>query len=178
MDQQQQELYRRIQAFNLDAQDAAYPFSQRLAHDNRWSLPFARRVVAEYKRFAFLAMAAGHPVTPSEQVDQAWHLHLLYTRSYWLEFCPNVLGKPLHHGPTQGGEAERKKYLDWYGNTLASYQRLLGQTPPGDIWPAPNIRFGHDLNAARVNLQDYWLVPKNPDWKNWAGCLLRPFALR
>jgi hypothetical protein len=36
-----------------------------------------------------------HIVTPSEQVDQVWHLHLTYTRSYWDEFCPNVLGQPF-----------------------------------------------------------------------------------
>ena len=31
----------------------------------------ARRVIREYKRFTFLAMEAGHPVTPSDPVDQA-----------------------------------------------------------------------------------------------------------
>ncbi|MEK6230809.1 MAG: hypothetical protein N2A42_03075 [Luteolibacter sp.] len=35
--------------------------------------------MTEYKRFVALAMLAGHPVTPSEEVDQAWHLHLVYT---------------------------------------------------------------------------------------------------
>ena len=37
----------------------------------------------------------GRHIGPSDEVDQAWHLHLVYTRSYWGEFCPNVLGKPL-----------------------------------------------------------------------------------
>jgi len=36
----------------------------------------------EYKRFAFLAVAAGHPVSPSEAVDQPG-LHLTYTENYW-----------------------------------------------------------------------------------------------
>ncbi|MEZ6192343.1 MAG: hypothetical protein R3C45_13785 [Phycisphaerales bacterium] len=51
-------------------------------------------MVNEYRRFCYLAIAAGHTVTPSDEVDQAWHLHLLYTRDYWEDFCPNVLGTP------------------------------------------------------------------------------------
>ena len=87
MDDQQVELYRRIQAFEFDTAEVQWPFNGRLARENRWSEEFTLSVIKEYKKFAFLAMAAGHPVTPSDQVDQAWHLHLTYTRSYWEEFC-------------------------------------------------------------------------------------------
>src|SRR3712207_2625356 len=104
---QQGELYQRIQAFPLDTADAHLPFSQRLARDNGWTIEYTQRVIDEYKKFIFLAVVAEHPVTPSDQVDQVWHLHLLYTRSYWEEFCPKVLQMPLHHGPTQGGSRER-----------------------------------------------------------------------
>ncbi|MFN7895442.1 MAG: hypothetical protein ACK535_03795 [Cyanobacteriota bacterium] len=38
--------------------------------------------------FLFLAVEAGHPVSPSRPVDLAWHQHLLDTRRYWQEFCP------------------------------------------------------------------------------------------
>lgn len=79
---QQAELYQRIQAFPLDTADARLPFSQRLARDNGWTIEYTHRVIDEYKKFIFLAVVAEHPVTPSDQVDQVWHLHLLYTRSY------------------------------------------------------------------------------------------------
>lgn len=157
------ELYQRIQAFDLDADGASFPFSQKLARENRWSQAYTRRVVEEYKKFAFLAMVAGHPVTPSEQVDHAWHLHLIYTRSYWEEFCQKVLGRPLHHDPTQGGPVEQGKFHDWYGKTLASYARLFGEAPPADIWPDAAIRFGRDLHHVRVNTRQYWLLAK-PRW--------------
>ena len=91
------ELLNRLEAWSLDDSTAVFPFSERLARDNDWSLDYARRVIREYKRFAFLAIVSGHPVTPSDQVDQAWHLHLLYTRCYWDDFCGEILGKPLHH---------------------------------------------------------------------------------
>jgi hypothetical protein len=82
-DFQQIKLYQRIQAFPLAQLNNQLSFSKRLARDNGWSSGYAQRVIEEYKKFAFLAVAAGHPVTPSDQVDQVWHLHLTYTRSYW-----------------------------------------------------------------------------------------------
>jgi hypothetical protein len=111
-------------------------------------------VVEEYRRFVYLAMAAGHPVTPSVDVDHAWHLHLTYTRSYWEEMCGRVLGRPLHHDPTRGGLAEGAKFTDWYARTLRSYQEAFGSAPPADIWPSPAERFApaakkkHDGPAA------------------------------
>ena len=135
------------------------PFTRRLARDNCWSDAYAQRAVEEYKKFAFLAIAAGHPVTPSDQVDQVWHQHLLYTQAYWNDFCPNILRQPLHHAPTQGGDQEQHKHNKWYDKTLASYQAFFG-LPPKDIWPEANIRFGRDLYFRRVNMQANWVFPK------------------
>ena len=67
----------------MDEPGAALPFTSRLAREQGWSHAFAARAIREYKRFLILAMEAGHPVTPSEAVDQVWHLHLVYTVSYW-----------------------------------------------------------------------------------------------
>lgn len=149
-------LYDRIKAFRFDDQDSAFPFAVRLARDNGWSIGFALRAITEYRKFAFLAAAAGHPVSPS---DQVWHLHILYTQSYWNRFCKNVLRVPLHHGPTKGGSNERRKFDDWYKRTLESYESFFG-SPPEDIWPPPNIRFGIDLHFRRVNTKRYWVVPR------------------
>ena len=48
-----------------------------------------------------------HPVTPSIEVDQVWHLHLIYTRQYWNDFAKHMPFEP-HHGPTKG-EVKRAK---------------------------------------------------------------------
>ena len=101
MTSEQRELYGRIKAFCFDDGEAVFPFALRLARDNGWSKAYTARAIAEYRKFAFLAVVAGHPVTPSDQVDQVWHLHLLYTRSYWKRFCQEVLKRPLHHGIRQ-----------------------------------------------------------------------------
>jgi uncharacterized protein (TIGR04222 family) len=160
MDSEQIELYQRIEAFSLDMPDTQLSLSKRLAKDNCWSLRYAQRVIEEYKKFTFLAVAAGHPVAPSDQVDQVWHLHLSYTRSYWQEFCPKVLQTPLHHEPSRGGLSEQLKLDEWYRRTLESYKQFFGQIPPIDIWPDPKDRFGRDLHFVRVNTQQNWLLPK------------------
>ena len=160
MDTKNRELYQRIADFNIDDPDVKLPFTARLARENDWDLKYARRVVEEYGKFMFLAVAAGHPVTPSEQIDQAWHLHLVYTRSYWGDFCGKILGQPVHHGPTKGGRDEQAKYHQWYKRTKASYRQSFGHEPPVDIWPGAKKRFGEDLQYLRVNTCQNWIIPK------------------
>ena len=160
MNFQQIELYKRIQAFALDRPDSQLSFSQRLAKDNGWSSGYTQRAIEEYKKFIFLAVAAGHPVTPSDQIDQVWHLHLTYTRLYWQEFCPKILQTTLHHEPTRGGSSEQLKFGSWYSKTLESYEQFFGHIPPIDIWPKPKDRFGRDLHFIRINTQQSWILSK------------------
>lgn len=155
----QADLWRRIQHFELDDPAAAFSFTDRLARENGWSLEFALRAVSEYKKFMFLLCVAPHPLTPSDQVDQVWHLHLLYTYSYWEEFCGQTLGRAIHHGPTKGGAGEHAKFDDWYARTKQLYQATFGALPPADLWPDSETRF-RDVNFRRVNLDAYWLLPK------------------
>lgn len=172
MHSQKTELYQRLQDYSLDQPGVQFSFSQRLAQENCWSWAYTCRVIEEYKKFVFLAVIARHPVTPSDQVDQVWHLHLTYTRSYWQDFCPHVLQTPLHHDPTQGGVTEHGKFEDWYTRTLASYQKHFGQAPPQDIWPLPSERFGQELEFVRINLHRSWLLPKPLIIQYLKHCLL------
>jgi hypothetical protein len=159
MNPQKLALYQKIQAFALDEPNVYFTYSQRLARAHRWSNDYSQRVIEEYKKFLFLAIAAGHPVTPSVAVDEAWHLHLTYTRSYWDELCGQVLGKPLHHHPTQGGQQQRQLFENYYAQTLESYQQFFG-CPPDDIWPSSTRRFNPAEQIRQINQKDYWLIPK------------------
>lgn len=145
-------LWQRIAGHLIGPADASLSFTARLARENRWSLSHAERVIGEYKRFCYLAMTAGHEVTPSDAVDQAWHLHLTYSRDYWQVFCREVLGRDLHHGPTQGGPVERDRFYHQYAATLAAYQAAFRSVPPADIWPGAHRRFAVDPRGVRVNL--------------------------
>lgn len=147
-------LWQRIADHHIGPEGAPLSFTARLARENRWSMTRAERVVSEYKRFCYLAMISGHEVTPSDAVDQAWHLHLAYTRDYWQVFCPMVLRGNLHHGPTQGGQAERGRFYSQYADTLAAYEATFGEAPPADIWPLAARRFSIDPQGVRVNFFD------------------------
>ncbi len=157
------ELWPTLSAFELDAPSCGLTFSERAARENGWTLGFTRRVIDEYKRFLYLAMTCEHVVCPSDAVDQVWHMHLTYTRSYWDDLCGGVLGRPLHHGPTRGGSEEHEKYFRLYERTLRSYTAAFGSPPPADIWPTAELRFGEDLAFVRVNHHRYWVIPK-PCW--------------
>ncbi|RWO26485.1 hypothetical protein [Mesorhizobium sp.] len=102
-------LWHRIEGYNFDQPDINLPFSARLARENGWPPEFAQRVVEEYKKFVYLMCVSDEMLTPSQEVDEAWHLHLVYTRSYWDNFCRGVLGRDIHHEPTEGGAAENAK---------------------------------------------------------------------
>lgn len=154
------ELRARIQAFSPDEPGVVFPFSARLAREHGWTRAFTGRVVEEYRRFLYLAMTAGHPVTPSVAVDEAWHLHLTYTRSYWDGLCGRVLGRPLHHDPTKGGAAEGTKFVDWYARTLESYRAAFGHEPPRDVWPATGERFAVEARIRQVSKATHWIVRK------------------
>ena len=153
-------LWHRIADHRIGPPDASLNFAARLARENRWDAAHAERVIGEYKRFCFLAMTAGHDVTPSDAVDQAWHLHLTYSRDYWQTFCPQVLQADLHHGPTAGGAAERSRYYRQYADTLAAYETAFGEAPPADIWPSAHRRFTVDPLGVRVNFCDGIIVKR------------------
>ena len=154
------ELWNRVEDFSLDDDSASFSFTQRLAKENNWGLAFADRVVTEYKKFMFLAVVAGHTVSPSVEVDQAWHLHLVYMQSYWREFCGEVLQQPVHHGPTKGGQQEQDKFVDLYERTKQSYQAFFGESPPQDIWPSSKIRFDTANGSKWISSKNYWIIRK------------------
>jgi len=158
MTPEQQLLWQRIRQYDLDEAAVAFPFSARLARENGWGWAFALRAIEEYKRFMFLVCAADSPLTPSDAVDQVWHLHLLYTESYWNVFCAKTLGRQIHHGPTKGGSRQRATFQDTYAATQALYRKFFGP-PPSDIWPESAVRFG-ETDFQRINLHRYWAVPK------------------
>ncbi len=153
-------------AFDAGAPDRPPPlrtFARRLAAKQGWSAPFAARVVDEYRRFLFLAVAAGRPVCPSEEVDEAWHLHLTDTRSYWHDLCAGVLGTPLHHDASRGGAEDGRRHREMYRATLAAYREWFGADPPADIWPPAWRRFAASRRPAAIDLADHWVI-RRPRW--------------
>lgn len=170
LDPSQDPLWHRIDAFDLDRLDPTLSFSQRLAHENGWKVPYAARVAEEYKRFCYLAVRSGHTVYPSYPVQQAWLLHLSYSRDYWDEFCADVLGADLHHTPPRAGDAEdREGHRDAYRATVRSYEQLSGERPPADIWPLGDLLFANEGAMRRVNTRHYLILRKPPRGVLWVA---------
>lgn len=153
-----------LSRYTIGPVDAALPFAARLARENGWRPAHAARAIEEYRRFCFLAVTADHPVTPSDAVDQVWHLHLTYSRDYWERFCPDILGRPLHHGPTAGGADEHRRHVEQYARTLRSYERAFGRSAPADLWPSAMRTLIDDARARRVHPRDGLLIPPVALW--------------
>ena len=151
-------LWQAINAYEIDAADAALPFSRRLARDNNWSHSFALAAIADYKRFIYLICTSGTVLTPSEEIDAVWHLHLLYTRDYWDRFCGETLKRKIHHGPTRGGAAEADTYLTCYRRTLTLYEEVFGPPPPA-LWPDAATRFSPPQRQS-VDMSTHIILPK------------------
>lgn len=155
----QQEMWKKISDFKFDSPTSSFPFSSRLSKENGWSREYSKRVISEYRKFLYLSVISGKSLTPSEEVDQAWHLHMIYTHSYWTDLCKETLGTSLHHGPTKGGTKETVKYKDQYQFTLDFYESEFGEKAPEDIWPNVKKRF-EDINYKRVNMNDNIVLNK------------------
>lgn len=155
----QLELWNKIKNFELDEPDISFGFTDRIARENDWTIEYSIRTILEYKKFIFLLTIANHPLTPSDQVDQVWHLHLIYTQSYWEEFCGTILNKKIHHNPTNGGTSEKIKFINWYEKTKELYLKTFETETPKDIWPSSKIRFS-EIEFKRVNIKRNWIITK------------------
>lgn len=94
----------------------------------------ASDAVLEYLRFAYLAWTSTDGATPSQAVDEVWHAHLLFTRSYYA-FCRGTRGEHLHHEPGDGG-SDHERYRTAYLRTLDRYGSEFGAADER-WWPRP-----------------------------------------
>ena len=137
LDAARQLLWEKLQQFSFDEPGTAITFQQKFAAKNGWSPLFVKRAIEEYRRFIFLCCVSPSGASPSFFVDEVWHLHLTYTKSYWLDLCRATLNRDLHHYPSKGTKEEIKKHKAWYKETLHLHEETFGEAPPHDIWPRP-----------------------------------------
>ncbi len=131
---QDKNLWNRIQGFSLDEPGVAFPFSKKLAKEEKWTEDFTKKAIEEYKKFVYLCCILPQGASPSETVDKVWHMHLVYTQNYWEEFCPAILKRNLHHHPSNGGYDEKLKHHNWFQDTLKYYEEIFNEKGPEEIW--------------------------------------------
>lgn len=81
----------------------------RVAKENpSWSTERLETALSEYQKW--MSMCAIMPGVKlgmcSQDVDEVWHAHILYTRDYAC-FCESVAGRFIHHQPTSDEEMEQ-----------------------------------------------------------------------
>jgi hypothetical protein len=148
-------IWEKIRCFPFDSGDGPHTFAIRLAREQSWSASFTTLAIGEYRRFLLLfaleqrrqkdvPTEPGHrpgvQFVPSPAVDAVWHLHLLYTKSYWDVLCHDILNAPLHHLPADASAGEAASLDQAYRGTLAAYQSTFGSPPPASVWPSPGPR--------------------------------------
>lgn len=166
---EERDLWRRLEAHAFETSAIELDFTGRLARTLGWDRETARGAIGEYRRFCFLAcVGRGPPVTPSEEVDEVWHLHLTYSRDYWDRWCAVALRRELHHDPTAGGADEASKYRMQYAETLALYESYFGP-PPVAFWPGTNQRFGARPRYRVVDTARATIMPRLTQgrWARW-----------
>ena len=126
------ELYRLVSEFRIDDGSAPKSFARRLQKEHGWSPDFTALAMREYLRFMYLAKISSSGVSPAKAVDEVWHLHLTFSRSYWKDFCGAILEKEIHHEPGNGLPGE--SFRDVFAETLSLYRREFGEEPPAVIW--------------------------------------------
>jgi hypothetical protein len=108
-------------------------FLEKLQEETKWSQKFAESAISEYVKFLKIIKKYGVKQTPSKVVDEVWHLHLQFTKDYWEDLCPKVLGFPLHHVPTLKNKESSERNWSQYKQTLDHYRELFGN-PPTEFW--------------------------------------------
>lgn len=126
-------LWQRIDACDLTGLGEG-AFFGKLTKENRWSRGTARAAIREYKKFMYLATLSDDRLSPPPIVDRVWHVHLVFTRHYWGVFCPEVLGKTIHHEPSPPTSKARRR--DKADGKLARelYATEFGGKPPRGVW--------------------------------------------
>jgi hypothetical protein len=87
--------------------------SARLCIEQKCTHQIAINWLKEVGKFLFICDKSNVRLTPSEKVDQGWHVLILFTQDY-REFCQLFFGRFIDHYP--GGEANQNK---------AQYERCL-----------------------------------------------------
>ena len=148
-------LWQKILEFDLEGPPSEYGFTTRLANENFWTSAFTGQAILEYKKFMYLAATSDMMVSPSEIVDQVWHQHLVFTKSYQ-DFCA-VLGKPIQHVPSTHNKDEFEKFKRARERTTSLYREAFGE-PPEQIWNSSSMFDQLGLEKARFKIRTFLIV--------------------
>ncbi len=153
------ELWKKIKSVDFQTLDPSFPFVDRLASENEWSIRYAKAVIEEYKRFIYLSALSEQQLIPSDEVNQAWLLHLTYTRHYWVDFR-KLVGANLHYTPFNPKGVNVDQLSEAYEYTKQMYRDEFHTEPRPQVWPPVSQRFNSKQNFVRVDKRRNLILDK------------------
>lgn len=116
-----------------------------LQYKLKWQRAYCNLALSEYRRFAFLALISDSEITPSEAIDEVWHLHILHTQDY-AQFG-TACRRFLHHWP--GMPTNRPQWNRQYDRTRDLYREVFGYEAPQAFWPVQ--KSSEDSSGPRIS---------------------------
>jgi hypothetical protein len=114
-----------------------------------WNTQYTNEVLDEYEKFLYLRSKNSN-VSPSNDVDVVWHVHILNTKHY-RNYCNTNFGQFIDHDPQDAFDQNKRQGR--LVNTITDYTKKFG-IPNAQIWP-PN-------HAPHIELKT--TVPKKLIW--------------
>jgi hypothetical protein len=113
------------------------PFDELLQDRLRIASTDADKLVREYRRFLTLKALTGEDLTPSDIIDQVWHIHMEFPEAY-AAFCRKAAGRDITHKTG----LPKKETRRLYAHTRDLYRQVFGERPPFSVWPRWNLTVG------------------------------------
>lgn len=151
----QPELWAKVENFSFEKNSDEYGFTTRLATEQSWTIAFTEAAILEYKKFMYLVAVGQKMLSPSVIVDEVWHLHLLFSKSY--KKFTALLGKEIEHTPSLHNERESSIYAQAFAETKTAYQAEFGEMPTL-FWARKDMISALDLPQSRYSLPTFVLL--------------------
>jgi hypothetical protein len=133
------DVWKRVAAMDLS------PVAGQLVNYLGWTPERAAAIERRYRGFFYLKITLpGGMASPTPEVDEFWHQHIINTRRYAPD-CMNVAGQFLHHTfLTPDDPAEAAELSSVWLATWTSYEALFAEPYEGTLgagllerWPNP-----------------------------------------
>jgi hypothetical protein len=126
---------------------------QYLVERKGWTLTQCADLEREYKRYISLCLSyPDEKLTPSRDVDEVWHTHILFTKNY-RRFCQAVNGAYLDHSPHLEADKKNPELKKLPQRTMELYERHFGKAD-SRIWPWASAELSDGGNCTDASCGD------------------------
>lgn len=95
-----------------------------------WDEERLEQAMRDYRQYLYLLQRyPNHPLCPSDDIDQMWHQHILFTVKY-AEDCQDIFGYFQHHHPYFGlSRADKANVAQNVRLTISLFEKEFGEAP-------------------------------------------------